>query len=107
MLHSAPQTQINSASQSSWFKTFFHELNGRENVLCYILKKKEQVWGPGDSVTQDSMILQIAKIAEAIWSTKCSLLPRLICAGSNLAQYIDKILSDIKIVWENYYKCAF
>lgn len=106
MLHRHKLIQLHRAPG---LRFFFHELNGGENVLCYILKKKkkEQVWDPGDSVTQDNMILQIVKIAEAICSTKCSLLPMLICAGSNSAEYIDKILSYIKIVWENCYKYAF
>lgn len=107
VLQSAPQAQINSASESSWFKTFFHELNGGENLLCYIFLKKRTGLGPWRLSDTGQYDTQIAKIAEAIWSTKCSLLPMLICAGSNSAQYIDKILSDVKIVWENYYKCAF
>lgn len=58
-------------------------------------------------MTQDNMTLQIVKIPEAIYSTKCKLLPVLICAGSHSELYIDKILAYIKIVWEHNYEYAF
>lgn len=78
--------------------------------MLYITKKKKKkrghVWDPGDSVTQDNMILQTVKIAEAICNTKCRLLPMLVCAGSHSALYIDKILAYIKVVLENDYKYA-
>lgn len=108
VLHSPPQTQINSTSKSSWFQNLYHELNGEENVFCYTLKKKkEQVWDPGDSVTEDNMLLQTVKIAEAICNTKRRLLPMFVSAGSHSALYIDKILAYIKIVQENGCKYAF
>lgn len=75
--------------------------------VIYFKNAKKQIWDPGDSVTQDNMTLQIVKIPEAIYSTKCKLLPMLICAGSHSDLYRNKILAYIKIVWENDYKYAF
>lgn len=105
VLQSAPQAQINSASESSWFKTFFHELNGGENVLCYIFFKKENRFGALETQWHRTIWYSNSKNCRSHLEHKMQFV--LICAGSNSAQYIDKILSDVKIVWENYYKCAF